>query len=252
MGLEKTSGRMKDLSADILNYGAPPRQARLSSQVYDRIFSLIVSGEFPVKSKLPTEAELADSLKVSRTIVREALARLRDDGIIVSRQGAGTFVQRRPDKAILGFEPVGSIADVQRCFEFRAALEGEGAFIAAVRRDSDRAAEIARALETLEEIVKQSSIGAAADYDFHYAVARASCNSYFVSTIELLRPHIEFGMNLTRSLSLRRPRARVRQVQDEHARVYEAIDKGDAGKAREAMRTHIENARRRMFEEEAG
>ncbi|HQS48181.1 MAG TPA: FadR/GntR family transcriptional regulator [Xanthobacteraceae bacterium] len=225
-----------------------PKPVKLSDQIYDRIFELIVSGEFPEKSKLPTEVELSDRLNVSRTIVREALARLRDDGIVVSRQGAGTFVQRQPSKAILGFAPVGSIADVQRCFEFRVALEGEAAHVAATRRDADRIAEIARALEVLEEIVKTGSLGAAADYDFHLAVARATGNQFFASAMELLRPHIDFGMNLARSLSLQKPKSRVRQVQDEHKLVYEAIVKGDASGARDAMRAHIENARRRMFE----
>lgn len=84
---------------DPLNYAGGPRQVKLSDQIYERIFGLIVSGEFPEKSKLPTEVELADRLKVSRTIVREALARLRDEGFVISRQGAGTFVQRqKPEK----------------------------------------------------------------------------------------------------------------------------------------------------------
>jgi GntR family transcriptional regulator, transcriptional repressor for pyruvate dehydrogenase complex len=241
-----------DIQAEVLTYAALPKQVKLSDQIYDRIFGLIVSGEFPEKSKLPTEVELADRLNVSRTIVREALARLRDDGIVVSRQGAGTFVQRQPSKAILGFEPVGSIADVQRCFDFRIALEGETAHMAAIRRDSERTAEIARALEALEDIVKKGSVGAIADYDFHLAVARATCNPFFVSAMELLRPHIDFGMNLARSLSLQKPKSRVRQVQDEHARVFEAITNGDGDRAREAMRHHIENARKRMFEGEQG
>jgi len=237
---------------DALNYAGAPRQAKLSDQIYERIFGLIVSGEFPEKSKLPTEVELADRLSVSRTIVREALARLRDDGFVVSRQGAGTFVQRQPEKAASGFQPVGSISDVHRCFEFRISLEGEAAYVAAQRRDAERTEEIARMLEALETIVKQGAVGAIADYEFHLAVSRASCNPFFISSMALLRPHIDFGMNLARSLSLRKPRSRVRQVQDEHAQVYDAIKKGDAGRARNAMRHHIESARKRLFEGEGG
>lgn len=235
----------------LLDSVVPPRHVKLSEQIYDRIFGLIASGEFPEKGKLPTEVELADRLGVSRTIVREALARLRDDGIVVSRQGAGTFVQRQPDKAILGFRPMGSISDIHRCFEFRLGLEGEAAFFAAQRQDAKRTEDIARALEALETIVRQGSVGAIADYDFHLAVAHATCNPFFVSVMELLRPHIDFGMNLARSLSLRKPVSRVRQVQQEHWRIYEAIDAGDALEAREAMRGHIANARTRIFDGEA-
>jgi GntR family transcriptional regulator, transcriptional repressor for pyruvate dehydrogenase complex len=228
----------------------PLRQMKLGEQIYDRIFGLIVGGEFPENSKLPTEVELAGRFGVSRTVVREALARLRDDGIVMSRQGAGTFVQRQPDKAILGFRPMTSISDILHCFEFRVGLEGEAAFVAAMRRDTARIDDIARALEALETIVKQGSLGAIADYDFHLAVANASCNPFFVSVMESLQPNIDFGMNLARSLSLRKPVSRVRQVQEEHAQVYDAIKKGDADAARKMMRKHIENARTRIFDGE--
>jgi DNA-binding FadR family transcriptional regulator len=242
-------GTLTDID-DPLNLAAPLRQMKLSEQIYDRIFGLIVSGEFPENSKLPTEVELAGRFGVSRTVVREALARLRDDGVVMSRQGAGTFVQRQPNKAILGFRPMASISDILRCFEFRVGLEGEAAFVAATRRDVARIEDIARALEALETIVKQGSVGAIADYDFHLAVANASCNPFFVSVMESLRPNIDFGMNLARNLSLRKPVSRVRQVQEEHARVYDAIQKSDPEAARQAMRQHIENARTRIFEGE--
>ena len=66
-------GTLTDIS-DPLNLAAPLRQMKLSEQIYDRIFGLIVSGEFPENSKLPTEVELAGRFGVSRTVVREALA----------------------------------------------------------------------------------------------------------------------------------------------------------------------------------
>jgi len=139
---------------------------------------------------------------------------------------------------------------VHRCFEFRISLEGEAAYLAARRKDDRDTEEIARTLDALETIVKQGKVGAIADYDFHYAIARATGNPFFISAISLLRPHIDFGMNLARSLSLRKPRSRVRQVQDEHAQVYAAIKDGDAEKARSTMRRHIENARARLFDGE--
>lgn len=250
MALTRSTGIGID---DPLNYAGGSRQVKLSDQIYDRIFGLIVSGEFPEKSKLPTEIELADRLNVSRTIVREALARLRDEGFVVSRQGAGTFVQRQqPEKANSGFRPVGSIADVHRCFEFRIGLEGEAAYLAALRHDERDIADVRHMLDALETIVKQGRVGALADFDFHFAVARATGNPFFETSISLLRPHIDFGMNLARSLSLRKPKSRVRQVQDEHAQVCSAISDGDADRARQAMRHHIENARMRLFEGEDG
>ena len=88
-------------------------EGRLSGGIYEHIFERIVAGEFPGNARLPSETELALRLGASRPVVREALARLREDGVIVSRQGSGSYVRRRPDLAILRFVPVGSIADVQ-------------------------------------------------------------------------------------------------------------------------------------------
>ena len=113
-------------------------EARRSGGIYEKIFERIVSGELAVNARLPSEADLARSCGVSRPVVREALARLREDGIIVSRQGSGSYVKRRPDSAILRFIPVSSIADVQRGFEFRAGLEGAAAALAARAEESDR------------------------------------------------------------------------------------------------------------------
>ncbi|MEZ7881334.1 MAG: GntR family transcriptional regulator, partial [Rhodospirillales bacterium] len=109
------------------------RDWKLSDQAYERILAKIVDGQFPENSKLPAEIELSKQLEVSRPVLRQALARLRQDEVISSRQGSGSFVMRRPASQMLDFAPVGSIADIQRCFEFRAAVEGAGAALAAER-----------------------------------------------------------------------------------------------------------------------
>lgn len=237
-------------ASDILGHVTPLRQGKLSEQIYAQIFGLIASGEFPEQAKLPTENDLAVRFDVSRTIVREALARLRDDGIVVSRQGAGTFVKRRPDSAVLKFAPLGSIADIQRCFEFRTGFEADMASFAAARADEAGIKRIGDALDVLDEVIRNGNLGTDADFDFHFAIAEATSNRFFVSVMASLRPHIAFGMNLSRSLSLMRPVARVKDVQAEHRTIFDAICARDAERAHEAMRRHVDNARFRMFEGE--
>jgi len=228
------------------------RRAKLSDRIYEQVFARIVSGEFPQNSKLPTEAQLCSRFNVSRPIVREALARLRDDGLVYSRQGSGSYVQRQPDSAVLRFAPVASIADMQRCFEFRAALEGEAAALAAQRRDPEAIAKIDAALKRLDAITATGELGADADFELHQAIAGAAQNRFFVDTMASLQPHIRFGMTLARNLSLLRPRERVQSVQNEHVAICRAIREGDAEGARRAMVAHIDNARRRVFEGHGG
>lgn len=220
----------------------------LSDLAYEKILSIIVSGEFQVGSKMPSEQALSTQLSVSRPVLRQALKQLREDGIIVSRQGSGSFVQRRPGGEVLDFAPVGSIADIQRTFEFRAALEGEAAYLAAKRRSEEDLVALRKALKVLDQCVAEGNLGVDADEIFHIAVCRASENQYFVSARSSMKTNILAGMNLTRNLSLLRPQERMQLVQEEHYQIYEAILASDQDAARTAMRTHIENARDRVFE----
>lgn len=222
-------------------------EAKRSAGIYQHIFELIMSGEFPVNDRLPSETDLAQRFGASRPVVREALARLRDDGIIVSRQGSGSYVKRRPDVAVLRFVPVSSIADIQRCFEFRQGLEGVAAALAAERWEDSDLAEIRAAFDALEDPANFTA-GVDADERFHMAIAKATHNAYHVSVQSSLQPHIVFGMSLTRNLSLLRTAERLREVQDEHRAILEAITARLPAAARAAMQIHIDNARRRMFE----
>jgi GntR family transcriptional regulator, transcriptional repressor for pyruvate dehydrogenase complex len=227
---------------------AEDREPKLSHQVYERIFERIVSGEYPESSRLPSESDLSRRFGASRPIVREALARLRDDGLIVSRQGSGSYVQRRPDAAVLRFVPVGSVADIQRCFEFRVGLEGAAAALAAERWGDEDLSEIKAALLDLESCIREGRLGVEADARFHRAIAQATHNPFHMSVQRSLEPHVAFGMNLARNLSLLRPAARLRIVQREHEIIVEAIEARDGTRARTAMEAHVENARRRVFE----
>lgn len=71
---------------------------KLSDLVYAKIAESIHSGDYPIDSRLPTENEFAENLGVSRPVVREALARLRNEGVIISRRGSGTYVQKVQDE----------------------------------------------------------------------------------------------------------------------------------------------------------
>jgi len=232
----------------ITRSGAGEKDRSLSDSAYESILAKIMEGDIPVGGKLPTEQILSEDLGISRPILRQALKQLREDDVIVSRQGSGSYVKRRPEGAVRDFAPVGSIADIQRTFEFRAAIEGEAAFLAAERRtDSDLQA-LRLALEELDRCIKEGELGVAADEAFHVAVCNAADNKYFAAARSSMKSNILTGMNLTRNLSLTKPLQRLKLVQSEHYGIFDAIEKADGEAARSAMRGHIENARRRIFE----
>lgn len=221
---------------------------KLSDRVYDHVLSQVIVGIYPVNSRLPPETRLADQLGVSRPVVREALMRLREDGLIASRQGAGSFVMRRPAEDVYNYAPLGSIADIQRCFIFRIAIEGEAAALAARDHDAEGLRRIIDAIAALDRVIDEGALGVEEDIALHRAVAEATGNRFFTATLAALEAQVAVGIALNRNLSLIQPRDRLLRGQKEHRAVLDAIAAKDEAAARAAMRLHIENARKRVFE----
>lgn len=228
------------------------RRPKLSDVLYNDMLAQIRQGRFQLDERLPSEHELSQTFDVSRPIVREALGRLRDDGLIYSRRGAGSFVSQVPAQDYSQPEaeplpPLQSIEDVRKFYEFRLAIEGEGAFWAASNRTEAALAEIKSELAELELAVRTGQIGVNQDFDFHMAIARASGNQFFESSLGILRPHLNFLIDLARSFSISVSNEHLLMVQAEHADVAAAIERADPPGARDAMRRHIERAQRRVF-----
>ncbi|MEC5397825.1 FadR/GntR family transcriptional regulator [Uliginosibacterium sp. H1] len=226
----------------------PAQTVNRVDTVYAGIIEAMVNGEYPENSRLPTETELAQHYGVSRPTVREALSRLRLDGLIASRRGSGSYVLRRPDRNIKRFAPIESLADVQRVFTFRIALESAAAGLAAEQRSAHDLEEINVALEQLNRVSVEESLGVEEDLAFHLAIARASHNVYFATALEMIGEQMRVGMNLSRSLSLEKSRARRELVQAEHLEIVAAIERKSSFEAAEAMRLHLGGAKRRLFE----
>lgn len=223
------------------------RLPSLADQVYDQLLTKILEEEYPVHSRLPAEEVLAQSFGVSRPIVRAALSRLRDDEIVQSRRGSGSYVLRRPDRHLISFVPLKSVSDVQRCYEFRIDVEGAAAAWAARRRDNEDLAAMDHAYEVLEQTYEQNALGVEADQMLHLAVARASKNPFFASVLKSLGEQIAYGVKLSRSLTLLDAPMRQELVLAEHRAVLEAIRLKQPEVAAATMRHHITAAKDRMF-----
>ena len=220
----------------------------LASVVYEKILEGIINGEYSVNKKLPTEAQLCEMFNVSRPVVRESLSLLKEDKLVVSRRGSGTYVVKRPDSTVLQFAHISSISDIQRCFEFRTHLESGAAALAAERRTKEQLNRIIKAAQAMEEASKRQAVATDEDFEFHLAIADAANNHYYSTLLRSLQSNIREGMNITRTLSLQRSEQRLQRVHQEHEAILNALIEGDPGRAEEAMRTHLVNARNRMFQ----
>jgi GntR family transcriptional repressor for pyruvate dehydrogenase complex len=218
----------------------------LSDAVFERLQRAIKSGAYGVDERLPTEHSLAAEFQVSRPVVRDALQRLRDQGLIYSRRGAGSFVREQGVREPLGFGHMENLSDLQHCYDFRLTIEPESAAMAAGRRTTEALQKIRTALNLLRDATNRQAHRADADFMFHLAIAQASTNPYFATAMQALEEHIAVGMRL-HGLSLRSTQDGLKHVFVEHTCVYEAIGDGDTEAAHRLMKAHLVSSRDRLF-----
>ncbi|OLP46426.1 FadR/GntR family transcriptional regulator [Rhizobium oryziradicis] len=222
-----------------------PRKG-LPDIVFERMHRAIKSGAYKPDERLPTEHDLASEFEVSRPVIREALKRLRDQGLVYSRRGAGSFVRALGLREPLGFGQLENIADLLNCYEFRLTLEPAAAEAAAVRHDEAAMTGIFQALELMRDATNRQSHREDADYQFHLAISRAAQNNYFSTAMEALKEHIAVGMKF-HGASIKKEASGLIRVFDEHEAIAKAISARDGKAARQLMHAHLAGSRERLF-----
>lgn len=212
---------------------APARQS-LTDDVYEFLKARIMDHELAPSAKVNIYA-LAREMKVSQTPLREALARLESDGLVVKESLRGYFVA-----------PLISRREFDDLFEFRLLIEPWSAARAAERsRPTDHALlrqELATCTEVPSEDVYSAYRAVAAhDHRFHVLVARLSGNGNMPAAFERTNCHLHifrlFYQKYVGTAALK-----------EHTRVVDAIEVGDPAAAEQAMREHIVASSTRLRE----
>lgn len=224
---------------------SPPKSNRagepLSKQVAEVLILDIRAGRLAVGSKLPTEAALVAQFEVSRTVVREAVARLKSLGLVDSRQGSGVYV--KADFSPLNFDAKYAVSKqaVIQMVEVRRALEAEVAAMAARRCTPADARHIQSLMAALDAAVQSGGDGVAEDVRFHSAIAELANNPFLMGTLAYLGQFLHGATRVTRANEARREDF-TRAVREEHALIYRALACGDAAQARQAATDHMNNA----------
>ena len=228
-----------------VDFGQIRRNEHLPARIAAQIGSDIQEGRLKPGDKLPTEHFLAKSLGVSRSVVREAIAQLRNEGLVETRQGVGAFVTERQSRTIRIDEGELFKRDSFRdLFQLRIPLEIEAAGLAAVNYKEADLERIDEALARMTGSEKWTDEGIDADLAFHRAIAEATGNDYFALFIGFIAERI--------SLAIAAARARVELEEivnvtiDEHVVVRNAIASRNPKAAREAMRAHLLGAASRV------
>lgn len=226
----------------------PGKRIRLADQLYGQVFDQITAGLISVGVQLPSEAELSEQFGVSRPVVREALQRLRADGLITSHQGLGTFVTHQPATRTRRFASVQDIPSYMRCQEVRIAIEGDAARLAAERRTPEQMQALDECHSAFAAAMGGGQLLPSADLAFHDCIAQSSGNDLYPEILqsvnEAVMGFMRLNLNLTRTSSKQRGQA----VLGEHTAIVEAIRAGNPEEARVAMQFHLSQARRRLID----
>lgn len=228
-------------------FRAVARPKNLSLEVAGAIAAEITGGRFKVGDRLPSEARLAESFAVSRGIVREAVARLKAEGLIETVQGAGAFVARTDAPVGLKVDPglLVHVRELQPVFELRLELEVVAAGLAARRRRRRHLDGMRQALAQLERLVDQPTAHFDPDYTFHTCIADASGNRHLHDLLSYLTLQIRHSVAMKRRTQPPTPEVLAR-VHGEHVAMLGAITDRDAARAEQVTRTHLLGAAARL------
>ncbi|MCF3936155.1 FadR family transcriptional regulator [Acuticoccus sp. M5D2P5] len=200
----------------------------------------IARGIYPADSRLPTERELCARFGASRATIREAISKLKHDGIVRSRRGSGVYVAR-PDNSFRMARAAPTPREQAEIFELRMIVETAGAARAALRWDEDDMTAIGEALEAMRRAAGDRAATVDADTTFHLAIARATGNRYFNDFVRLLETSLRTNVALSYSPA-DWDEEQFQRNYSEHVAILRAIEARDAERARAAMLIHLGTA----------
>jgi GntR family transcriptional repressor for pyruvate dehydrogenase complex len=222
---------------------------RLSDRLATLLGAQVETGQFKPGDRLPSEAQLAVTHGVSRTVVREAVHQLKSRGLLRSRQGSGVYVAPPPANQSLAFDPsvLESVDAVVHVVEVRRVLEAEIAALAAVRANASQISALRKALLAIDAAGAAGQDGVAEDLAFHRAIARASGNPQFVAVLGFFEQYLREAMRITRGNEARRQDF-MEAVRREHQAIVDAIAARDPVAARRCATEHLVHGEQRLVE----
>jgi DNA-binding FadR family transcriptional regulator len=226
---------LRGITKRILRAMSEPR--RLYEQISQQLAKAIAAGEYELGQRLPSERELAQTFKVSRPTVREAIIALELDGLVQVRLGSGVYVMNRLPPG--GKESAKDIGPFE-LLEARRAIEGEVCALAALRIDDAQLEQLSQLVAEMRDDNKHNEIlmSEEADRRFHELIASSTQNSAFIAAVQMLwdarvrSPQSHSMDDKVRARGLKPPI-------EEHAAIVRALKRRDPDAARAAMHKHL-------------
>ncbi|PKH88549.1 FadR/GntR family transcriptional regulator [Colwellia sp. Bg11-28] len=236
------------MTSEAFNIGQLQSSRSLTNDLVESLRSKILGGNMAAGTKLPPAKDIEEQAGVSRSVVREAVAALKAEGLIISRQGVGMFVANKSQiqRFEIDSKEFSSIEDAVKILELRMAVELEMTSMAAKNRTNEQMAHIWDCLAKFDKKLAQGDDAVKEDLAIHLAIANASGNPYFARFIKFIGEGVipareiitdnETSVDSIEYLKL---------IQAEHKKIAEAIEAQEPEVARYATLEHLGNSRKR-------
>lgn len=216
----------------------PVERITVSEEIAKKVLEMINTGMLKPGDKLPSERDLMDQLRVSRSSIREALRSLSLMGLLETRPGDGTYVGDHLVGFLAGqleWSQLLSKRDIVELLEVRDPLEIQAAGLAAQRSTPATIATLREAVAAYRN--PNASVEARFDADMllHNTIAAMSGNRLLIYLLSVIRESLrEYVLENRMRFSIRT------SAGDDHQRLVEAIQAGDELRARAVMAQHLQ------------
>ncbi|MGQ9858945.1 MAG: FadR/GntR family transcriptional regulator [Thermodesulfobacteriota bacterium] len=224
------------------------KRTTAADEVFKSLHGLIISGQLRPGDKLPSQRELAESLEVSRSTLREAIHKLMALGYLEPRQGVGTRVSRADPLRYMSSLPDHFLLDGVSAAEFleaRLIIESAVAKLAVKRASARQRAFLKEILERQARAAREGQVDefSRLDTEFHLSLARLSGNRVLVrmeeTILDLLRQFIRRVSDLPGAIE---------DALVFHSKILEALEAQDPEEAQRRMASHLADVAQRIKE----
>lgn len=217
---------------------------KIYEEVSDELYEMIRSGSLKPGEQLDSIQQLAENFQVGRPAIREALSALSSMGLIEIKQGEGTFVKTF-DPAIMNHPLSAALLmdqdNIKHLLEVRKILESGTAEVAAKKRTEENLNELKDMLSNMDKVSDDEELSDKADISFHVAVANASQNELLITLMNHVSELMTEKMRDIRRVALYSEEMTLKELYQQHVRIYDAIVAQDEDEARSAMLFHLQS-----------
>ena len=232
------------VGADSIPFSRP---SGLPDEIAKLLRSQILNGTLKPGDKLPTEQQLCRMFGVSRPVIREAISRLKYDGVLESFQGRGVFVKAYGGGSSFRIdEPnLNDKQELAHIIELLVAIEGAATGLSAARRREHELKAIKKTLDAMAKAIEEGRSGVDEDISFHRTIVEATRNPFFIALAAFLESRVRNLIRVART-NTARYEGLAYKVQEEHVAIYQAIEARDPEAAQAAAERHLRNAAARL------